>query len=90
MADKAKTVSADSGKTLQTIINLWPYMWPSERPDLKLRVVWATVFLLLSKVVLLAVPYFFKWSTDALNGKIDVAGHPADFHARRADACRRL
>ncbi|WP_246752968.1 ABC transporter ATP-binding protein/permease [Sinorhizobium sp. BG8] len=56
---------------MQTIVNLWPYMWPSDRPDLKLRVVWATVFLLIAKVVLLLVPYCFKWATDALNGRID-------------------
>ena len=64
-----KTVSADSGKTLQTIRNLWPYMWPTERPDLRMRVVWATVYLVISKVVLILVPYFFKWATNALNGK---------------------
>jgi ATP-binding cassette subfamily B protein len=70
MAGKQKTVSAESGKTLQTIVNLWPYMWPSGRPDLKMRVVWATIILLAAKAVLLLVPYFFKWSTDALNGKL--------------------
>ncbi|MGV3551725.1 ABCB family ABC transporter ATP-binding protein/permease [Rhizobium sp.] len=74
MASQDKTVSADSGKTLQTIRNLWPYMWPSERADLKMRVVWATFYLLVSKVILLGVPYFFKWSTDALNGKMDAPG----------------
>ncbi|MBL0371195.1 ABC transporter ATP-binding protein/permease [Rhizobium sp. KVB221] len=74
MAGKDKTVSSESGKTLQTIVNLWPYMWPSDRPDLKMRVVWATLFLLIAKAVLLLVPYFFKWSTDALNGKIDAQG----------------
>ncbi|TDQ28240.1 ABCB family ABC transporter ATP-binding protein/permease [Phyllobacterium brassicacearum] len=68
-----KTVSAESGKTLQTIRNLWPYMWPDERPDLKMRVVWATVYLLISKVVLMLVPYFFKWATDALNGKLETS-----------------
>jgi ATP-binding cassette, subfamily B, heavy metal transporter len=68
-----KKVSGDSGKTLQTVVNLWPYMWPSDRPDLKMRVVWATVILLFAKVVLLLVPYFFKWSTDALNGKLHAA-----------------
>ncbi|WP_426231872.1 ABCB family ABC transporter ATP-binding protein/permease [Pararhizobium sp. DWP3-4] len=73
MAQK-KTVSADSGNPLQTIINLWPYMWPSDRADLKMRVVWATVILLIAKVVLLLVPYFFKWATDALNGKTDIVG----------------
>ncbi|MBX3595962.1 MAG: ABC transporter ATP-binding protein/permease [Rhizobiaceae bacterium] len=63
-----KTVSADSGSTFQTLRNLWPYMWPSDRTDLKVRVVWATVFLVLSKLVLVAGPYFFKWATDALAG----------------------
>jgi ABC-type transport system involved in Fe-S cluster assembly fused permease/ATPase subunit len=63
-----KTVSADSGRTLQTIYNLWPYMWPAGRPDLKARVLWASVFLVISKLVLVAVPYFFKWATDALSG----------------------
>lgn len=74
MAAQKKTVSADSGNPLQTIINLWPYMWPSDRMDLKMRVVWATVILLVAKVVLLLVPYFFKWATDALNGKTDIVG----------------
>ncbi|UGX88066.1 ABCB family ABC transporter ATP-binding protein/permease [Phyllobacterium meliloti] len=64
-----KTVSSESGKTLQTIRNLWDYMWPDERPDLKMRVVWASFYLLISKIVLILVPYFFKWATNALNGK---------------------
>ncbi len=43
-------------------------MWPAERGDLRARVVWATIFLVVSKLVLIAVPYFFKWATDALAG----------------------
>ncbi len=75
MADnKKKTVSADSSNPLGTLVNLWPYMWPRDRFDLKMRVVWATIFLLVSKFVLILVPYFFKWATDALNGKLDMAG----------------
>ncbi|WP_019170566.1 ABCB family ABC transporter ATP-binding protein/permease [Pseudaminobacter salicylatoxidans] len=66
MADK--TVSADSGSTLKTLLNLWPYMWPADRADLKARVVWATVYLVLAKVILVGVPYFFKWATNALAG----------------------
>jgi ABC-type transport system involved in Fe-S cluster assembly fused permease/ATPase subunit len=62
----SKTVSADSGSLWNTLFNLWPYMWPAGRMDLKLRVVWATMFLVVAKVVLILVPYFFKWSTDAL------------------------
>ena len=63
----SKTVSADQGNPFGTLKNLWPYMWPADRPDLKMRVLWATLFLLLSKIVLISVPYFFKWATDALN-----------------------
>ncbi|WP_295946661.1 ABC transporter ATP-binding protein/permease [uncultured Bartonella sp.] len=64
---REKTVSADSGNTFRTILNLWPYMWPSDRPDLKLRVLWAILYLVLSKLVLISVPYFFKYATNAMN-----------------------
>ncbi len=45
-------------------------MWPKERGDLRNRVVWATLFMVIAKVLTLAIPYTFKWATDALNGKI--------------------
>ena len=61
-----KTVSADSGSIFSTLRNLWPYMWPADRPDLRARVVWATFFLVVAKLILVVVPYFFKWATDAL------------------------
>jgi ATP-binding cassette subfamily B protein len=61
-----KTVSADSGSTMKTLINLWPYMWPADRPDLKARVVWAIASLVVAKIILVTVPYFFKWATDTL------------------------
>ncbi|TIU24570.1 MAG: ABC transporter ATP-binding protein/permease, partial [Mesorhizobium sp.] len=47
---------------------LWPYMWPADRADLRARVVWATVLLVVAKLTLVAGPYFFKWATDALAG----------------------
>ncbi|MGO4842765.1 metal ABC transporter permease, partial [Rhizobiaceae sp. 2RAB30] len=62
----AKTVSADSGSTLKTVFNLWPYMWPADRADLKARVLWASFFLVAAKLILVVVPYFFKWATDTL------------------------
>ena len=62
-----KTVSAESG-TLATLRNLWPYMYPADRPDLRWRVTWATLLLVIAKLVLVAGPYFFKWATDALAG----------------------
>ncbi len=79
MAPQKKTVSADTSNPMQTIANLWPYMWPTDRADLKLRVIWATVILIIAKVVLILVPYSFKWATDALNGKPDALGFLPQF-----------
>ncbi|MBW8639595.1 ABC transporter ATP-binding protein/permease [Hoeflea sp. WL0058] len=49
-------------------------MWPSDRDDLKRRVLWATFFLVTAKVGQVTVPYFYKWATDALNGNHDNLG----------------
>src|SRR5215468_4122209 len=51
-----------------TLVHLWPYIWPGDRMDLKMRVVWSVVLLLVAKVATLAVPFTFKWATDALSG----------------------
>lgn len=61
-------VSGDSGATFRTLRNLWPYMWPAERPDLRARVLWASFYLVLAKLLTVGVPYFYKWATDALDG----------------------
>ena len=66
-----KIVSADDGNPYQSLKNLWPYMWPSDRPDLKRRVVIALGFLVLSKVILVIVPSILEWATDALTGTLE-------------------
>jgi ATP-binding cassette, subfamily B, heavy metal transporter len=48
---------------------LWPYVWPADRADLRLRVVLAIVLMVVSKFVTIAIPYSFKWVTDTLAGK---------------------
>src|ERR1700682_484191 len=65
---KAARVTA-SGTLLSTLVHLWPYIWPSDRRDLKFRVVIAMVLLLLAKLATIAVPFTFKWATDALAGQ---------------------
>lgn len=62
-----KTVSSETGQTFRTLYNLWPYMWPADRRDLKVRVLWAILYLILAKLFLISVPYFFKYATDTLN-----------------------
>src|ERR1700719_4572142 len=65
-----REVSAAGGGSLFSIMRgLWPYIWPAERRDLKLRVAVAMLLLLAAKLVTIAVPFTFKWATDALTGE---------------------
>ena len=66
--DSDNRVSASRGTLLGTIIHLWPYIWPTDRADLKLRVLSALVMLLIAKLATIAVPFTFKWAIDALAG----------------------
>src|SRR3984893_4807628 len=61
-----REISADGGSLWRTIFNLWPYIWPSDRPDLKGRVLWSLVLLVAAKLATIAVPFTFKFATDAL------------------------
>src|SRR6516164_3820085 len=65
-----REVSADGGGSLFSIMRgLWPYIWPADRRDLKLRVAVAMLLLLAAKLATIAVPFTFKWATDALTGE---------------------
>src|SRR5260370_18630548 len=64
----ASTRSIEQATLIGTLVHLWPYIWPSDRADLKMRVVWSMVLLLLAKLATLAVPFTFKWAIDALTG----------------------
>jgi ATP-binding cassette subfamily B protein len=61
------TVDADESNIFRTIGNLWGYMWPEGRPDLKGRVVLAILALLVSKAATTAVPFAYKGIIDGLN-----------------------
>ncbi len=63
---KNQTVSADEGSVLSTLKNLWPFMWPSDRPDLKIRVLLAIVALLAAKAASTFVPFAYKNIIDGL------------------------
>jgi ATP-binding cassette, subfamily B, heavy metal transporter len=65
-----REVSAEGEASLLAIMRgLWPYIWPADRRDLKLRVAAAMVLLLVAKLATIAVPFTFKWATDALAGE---------------------
>ncbi len=49
-----------------TLVRLWPFIWPADRPDLKVRVLIALALLLAAKVATVMVPFFYKAAVDQL------------------------
>ena len=64
----APDASVERATLIGTLVHLWPYIWPGDRADLRMRVVWSVVLLLIAKVATLTVPFTFKWAIDALTG----------------------
>nr|WP_314261206.1 ABC transporter ATP-binding protein/permease [uncultured Devosia sp.] len=67
-AENKPSVSADEGSVFSTVRNLWSYMWPADRPDLRWRVVLAIGALLASKVATTLIPFAYKGIIDSLDG----------------------
>src|SRR6516225_602871 len=64
----ARTAARLSPKASQLRVarGLAPYVWPSDRPDLQATVAISLGLMLVAKLVTVAMPFTFKWATDAL------------------------
>src|ERR1700716_1811622 len=71
--------SIEQATLIGTLVHLWPYIWPSDRVDLKMRVVWSMVLLLIAKLATLSVPFTFKWAIDALTGADSAPVQPSNW-----------
>ena len=71
--------SAEKATLIGTLVHLWPYIWPGDRADLKMRVVWSVVLLLIAKLATLTVPFTFKWAIDALTGADTAPVQPSNW-----------
>ncbi len=66
--------SGDGTPGLGPLRALAPYLWPKGRRDLKLRVVFAVICLVLAKVATVSIPFFFGRAVDDLSGsKVAIA-----------------
>jgi ATP-binding cassette subfamily B protein len=72
MNRKPETTSPQSQmgekSVIGTVVKLWPYIWPHDRPSLKRLVFVAVLLLIAAKLVTATVPFFFKYVTDSLAG----------------------
>src|SRR5437588_2768745 len=71
--------SAERATLIGTLVHLWPYIWPGDRVDVKMRVVWSMVLLLVAKLATLSVPFTFKWAIDALTGADTAPVQPSNW-----------
>ncbi|MES2494408.1 MAG: ABC transporter ATP-binding protein/permease [Pseudomonadota bacterium] len=62
-ASNAPDTRHDGWDTLRRFL---PYLWPRENPALRRRIVLASVLILASSAVQLAIPYALKWAIDAM------------------------
>ncbi|MGI8725003.1 MAG: ABCB family ABC transporter ATP-binding protein/permease [Methyloceanibacter sp.] len=76
MQDRLPRTSSDAlfeARTghLAVLRELAPYVWPADRPDLRWRVIFALLALIVAKAVTLAVPIAYKMVVDLLTGQAD-------------------
>ena len=76
MRDQRMSAGASDRSGWQTLKLFLPYLWPQDRADLRLRVVYAMGFLILAKIANVIVPYFYKAAVDALSVKATVVTVP--------------
>jgi len=70
LAAPSPTAVAQKDRTSPTLIevtrDLFPYMWPPARPDLRIEVVLGSLSLVAAKIVTVLTPYAYKGATDWL------------------------
>ena len=74
----------------RTIRKVAPYLWPDDEPWVKRRVMLAMVALLVSKIVAVANPFFYKAAVDTLSGETMDAAWALGLGAVAAYAVQRL
>ncbi|HVZ29509.1 MAG TPA: ABC transporter ATP-binding protein/permease, partial [Asticcacaulis sp.] len=62
-------------KLAETLAFLTPYLWPKDRLDLRLQVLWAILAMVAGKALTVLTPLFLKWATNAFAGKVPQLAH---------------
>lgn len=65
-ATSAHAKQASRTDHLTVVRDMLPFVWPSDRPDLRRRVVYAAVLLVIAKLVTVVIPITYKWAVDYL------------------------
>ena len=69
MTEEEIAKAAEGQSNLRVLKKVAPYLWPDDLPWVKKRVVWAMIFLLVSKLVSVVIPVLYKGAVDGLAGE---------------------
>jgi len=58
----------------RTVRRFLPYLWPRDRPELRWRIAGATFFVILTKIIVLTLPFAYAGAVDEMSGE---SGDPA-------------
>ena len=59
----------------ETLAFLTPYLWPKDRADLRVQVLWAVLAMVIAKIITVMTPLALKWATNALAAKVPQLAH---------------
>ena len=70
--DPNRTAAADPADWA-TVRRFLPYLWPEGRPELRARIVFAALFVIVAKAIVLAMPFAYAGAVDAMAAEGDPA-----------------
>ncbi|MDR6264305.1 ABC transporter ATP-binding protein/permease [Roseobacter sp. N2S] len=60
------TADIDRKSGMRTIRKVTPYLWPADKPEVKIRVVVSLIVLVLARLISVSTPFYYKAAVDAL------------------------
>jgi ABC-type transport system involved in Fe-S cluster assembly fused permease/ATPase subunit len=66
MTEEEIANAAERQSNLLVLQKVAPYLWPDDMPWVKKRVVWAMIFLIVSKLISVIIPVLYKGAVDGL------------------------
>ncbi|WP_439655576.1 ABCB family ABC transporter ATP-binding protein/permease [Sulfitobacter aquimarinus] len=69
MTEEEIATEQERQSSLRVLRKVAPYLWPADMPWVRKRVIWAMLALVVSKLVIVATPQFYRGAVDALAGE---------------------
>ena len=66
LTEEEIATAAERQSSVRVLKKVAPYLWPRDMPWVKRRVIWAMLALIVSKLISVATPLFYKGAVDAL------------------------